>query len=46
MALLPKIAAPVLLVGKSVRTPGLRSFRALVTSPTGEILGFPTKPLI
>ena len=46
MASLPKIVTPVLLVGKSVRTPGLRSFYALVMSPKGEILGFPTEPLV
>jgi hypothetical protein len=33
MASLAKITVPMLLAGKSVRTPGLRSFRALVMSP-------------
>ena len=46
MASVAKIAAPVLLAGKSVRTLGLRSFLALVMSPRGEILGFPTEPLV
>ena len=46
MTLLAKIAAPMLLAGKSVRTPGLWSFRAPVMSPRGEILGFLTKPLV
>ena len=46
MASLAKIAAPMLLAGKSVRTLGLRSFRAPVMSPRGEILSFPTEPLI
>ena len=46
MASLAKIVVPVLLAGKSVRTPGIGSFRALVMSPRGEILSFPTEPLI
>jgi hypothetical protein len=46
MASVAKIAAPVLLAGKSVRTLGLWSFCALVMSPRGEIMGFPTKPLV
>jgi hypothetical protein len=46
MASVDKIAAPVLLVGESVRTLGLWSFRAPVMSPIGEILGFPAEPLI
>jgi hypothetical protein len=46
MASLAKIAAPMLLAGKSVRTSGLQSFCALVMSPKGEILGFLTKPLV
>jgi hypothetical protein len=46
MALLAKITAPMLLASKSVRTPGLRSFRAPVMSPKGEILGFLTEPLV
>jgi hypothetical protein len=41
MASLAKIVVSMLLVGKSVRTSGLRSFYALVMSPRGEILGFP-----
>ena len=41
-----KIAAPMMLAREFVRTLGLRSFRALVMSPRGEILGLPTKPLI
>ena len=41
-----KIVAPVLLAGKSVRTPGLLSFRAPVMSPRGVILGFLTEPLV
>ena len=45
MVSLANIAVPVLLAGKSVRTLGLRSFRALVMSPSGEILGFSTEPL-
>ena len=46
MASVAKIIVPVLLTGKSVRTPGLQSFRALVMSPKGEILGFLAEPLI
>jgi hypothetical protein len=46
MALVAKIAAPVLLAGKSMRTLGLRSFRAQVMSPRGEILDFLTKPVV
>ena len=46
MASMAKIAVPMLLMGKSVRTPGLQSFRALVMSPKGEILGFLAEPLI
>ena len=46
MASLAKIAVPMLLAGKSMRTLGLRSFRALVMSLGGKILGFLTKPLI
>ena len=46
IASVAKIVVPVLLVGESVRTLGLQSFRALVMSPRGEILGFPTDPLI
>jgi len=46
IASMAKIAAPMLLAGKSVRTPSLCSFRALVMSPRGEIHGFPTEPLI
>ena len=46
MASVAKIDVPVLLAGKSMRTPGLRSFRALVMSPRGEILGFPIEPLV
>jgi hypothetical protein len=46
MAAVAKIAVPVLLVGKSVRTPSLRSFCALVMSPKGEMLGFMTEPLV
>jgi hypothetical protein len=41
-----KRTTPMLLVGKSVRTPRLQSFRALVLVPLGEILGFSTEPLI
>ena len=43
---LAKIAAPVLLAGKSMKTLGLWLFRAPVMSPRREILGFPTEPLI
>ena len=46
MASVSKIAAPMLLAGKSVKTPSLRSFHALVMSPKGEILGIPTLPLV
>jgi hypothetical protein len=46
MASLAKIATPVLLVGKSMRTLGLRLFCAPVMSPRGEILGFLIKPLV
>jgi hypothetical protein len=46
MASVAKIAVPVLLTGKSMRTLGLRSFRAPVMSPKGEILGFPVEPLV
>jgi len=46
MALMAKIAVPMLLMGKSVRTPGLQSFRAPVMTPRGEILGFLAEPLI
>jgi hypothetical protein len=45
-SVIAKIVMPVLLAGKSVRTLGLGSFRAPVMSPRGEILGFPTEPLI
>jgi hypothetical protein len=44
MASVVKIAAPVLLVGKSMRTLGLWSFRALVKSSRGEILSFSIEP--
>jgi hypothetical protein len=46
MASMAKITAPVLLMGKSMRTPGLRSFHAPVMSPRGEILGFLTELLV
>jgi hypothetical protein len=46
MASLAKIAVPMLLAGKSVRTPGLWSFRALIMSRRGEMLGFSTEPLV
>jgi hypothetical protein len=46
MASLAKIAVPMLLTGKSLRTLGLRLFRAPIMSPGGEILGFPTEPLV
>jgi hypothetical protein len=46
MASLAKIAVPMLLAGKSMRTLGLQSFYALVMSPRGKILGFPTEPLV
>ena len=46
IALVAKIAAPMLLAGESVRTLGLRSFRAPVLSPRGEMLGFPIEPLV
>jgi hypothetical protein len=46
MALVAKIAVPVLLAGKSMRTLGLRSFHAPAMSPRGEILDFLTEPLI
>ena len=46
MASVAKITMPVLLMGKSVRTPGLQLFHALVMSPRGEIFGFPIEPLV
>jgi hypothetical protein len=46
MVLMAKITAPVLLTGKSVRTPGLWSFYAPVMSSRGEILGFLIEQLI
>ena len=46
IASMAKIAAPVLLAGEFMRILGLRSFRAPVMSPRGEILGFPIEPLI
>jgi len=46
MASLAKIATPMLLTGKSMRTLYLWSFYAPVMSPRGEILGFPTEPLV
>ena len=46
MASVAKIATPMLLMVMSMRTPGLQSFHALVMSPRGEILGFPTEPLV
>ena len=46
MASVAKIVELVLLAGESMRIPGLRSFRALVMSPRGEILIFQTKPLV
>jgi hypothetical protein len=46
MASVAKITTPMLLMGKSVRTQSLRSFRALIMSPRGEILGFPAEPLV
>ena len=46
MASLAKIVVPVLLAGKSMRTPGAWSFRALVMSSRGEIPGFLIEPLI
>jgi hypothetical protein len=47
MVSVAKIIMPMLLVGKSMRTLGLRSFRALVMSPhRGEILGFLIEPLV
>jgi hypothetical protein len=46
MASVAKIVVLVLLMGKSVRTLGLRSFRAPVISPRGEILGFLVEPLV
>ena len=46
MASVAKIAMPMLLAGKSMRTLGLRPFRALVMSPIVEILGFPIEPLV
>ena len=46
MALVAKIVMPVLLASESVKTLGLRSFRVLVMSPRGEIIGFLTKPLV
>ena len=41
-----EITVLVLLVGKSVRTPGLQLFHALVMSPLGDVLGFLTEPLV
>jgi hypothetical protein len=41
-----KIVAPVLLVGKSMRTLSLRSFHAMVMSRRGEILAFLAEPLV
>ena len=46
MALAAKIVVPMLLAGESMRTLGLRSFRALVMSLRWEILGFLTEPLV
>ena len=46
MASLVKIVMLVLQAGKSMRTLGLWSFRALVMSPRGEILGFLDEPLV
>ena len=46
MALLAKIAVPMLLAGKSTRTSGLRSFHAPVMSSRGEIVGFLIEPLV
>jgi hypothetical protein len=46
MVSVAKIATPVLLAGEPMRTLGLRSFHALVMSPRGEILSFPTEPLV
>ena len=46
MASLAKIAAPMLLMGKSKITLGLQSFCALVMSPKGEILSFLIEPLV
>jgi hypothetical protein len=46
MASLTKIATPMILTGKSMRTLGLRLFRAPVMSPNGEILSFLTEPLV
>jgi hypothetical protein len=46
MAPVAKIVVPVILAGKSMRTLGLRSFRAQVISPRGEILDFLTKPIV
>jgi hypothetical protein len=46
IASLAKIVAPILLAGKSERTPDLRSFHAPVISPRAEILGFLTEPII
>jgi hypothetical protein len=46
MASLAKIVLPMLLARKPVRTLGLRSFRAPIMSPEGEILGFSTEPLV
>jgi hypothetical protein len=46
MPLVAKIVVLVLPVGESMRTPGLRSFRVPVMSPRGEILSFPTEPLV
>jgi hypothetical protein len=46
MASVATIATPVLLAGESVGTPGLWSFRALVMSLRGEILGFLIETLV
>ena len=46
MPSLAKITVAMLLTGKSMRTLGLRSFRALVMSLRWEILGFLTEPLV
>jgi hypothetical protein len=46
MASVAKIIALVLVMGKSVRTSGLWSFRAPIMSSKGEILGFLAEPLI
>ena len=46
MALVAKIAAPMLLAGESMRNLGLRSFCAPVMSPRGEILYFLVDPIV